>query len=788
MKFNSFIFLFSKLNEFFRYVVDTYRAAHRKNVPQRPAALEPARPLGARASRPRAPAAASAPAGSSGGQGELKIGLFADLPPGVTPALRKRMKADAAQRLPAHAQPSASQWKLILSNDISTCVVAGAGSGKSTSLVLRILFLVHYLDVPLNEISVMTFTRASREDFIRRLVQLFDAWGRPVGLAEARACVTTFHATVLGWTRSLPGLERAQAFETLGVADEVEPVALQVTAQQRAQLNACYQRLMKTDPLFAASIERLRRQAAQLPKLPRNHPRVQRRLLALQAAAERDQELCDLIEAQWKQAGHWPLPGLVADRRLHTIQGQSFQCHGYLEGTDTWVMLGAEETFAERSRPGAALTIRAEWAVKRTLFQAFFGKSLIWLDKFSDSKAAVKCAVQGPGVEFALAGESHRQPLLDAFVTTAGFIENLGLDVVAVPACIELDADRPFFEALARFWPSLEQQLRQQQPPVLTYNRMFELFSSSGTHLKQLPAPPLASLRHLMVDEFQDISPRIAAWVQRALAERLDRFPEMKASLMCVGDDWQSIYGWRGSSPAYFLKFEHAFPAPRMRRLKLKENYRSHQQIIDAAEFMVKGVATIAGKGATAAGLAGNPETSPRVQVHERKVEAIAGLFERLLKQKATVLVLYRQAKDDPRKDPKLKALLQAPGSGAERFRCMTIHAAKGLEAEVVVLIGDCGSRQAPGSRDRLYELASLGEGGGTEPYVKAQAEEALRLAYVAITRAAREVYWYVDSFDSSPAGGAAARANQSPDLFERKRGDSGIDMLSRTREETEAG
>ncbi|WP_426199512.1 UvrD-helicase domain-containing protein [Pseudomonas sp. DC3200b2] len=716
--------------------------------------------------------------------------MFADLPPGVTPTLRKRMKVDAAQRLPAHAQPSASQWKLILSNDISTCVVAGAGSGKSTSLVLRILFLVQYLGVPLSEISVVTFTRASREDFIWRLVKLFEAWERPLSSNEARACVTTFHAAVLAWTRSLPGLEQAQAFETLGTGKETEAFSLRVSAQQRTELNACYHDLMSTDAIFASAIERLRLQAAQLGRLPSDHPRVQRRLLAIQPAAERDQELTDLIEAQWKQAGHWPLPGIVAERRFHDILGQRFQCHGYLEGTDTWVILGAEEPFAERSRPGAALSMRAEWAVKRTLFQAFFDKPLIWLDGYADFSGASSAESQGPGIEFALAGESQRQPLLDAFVAMAGFVENLGLEVAKVPSGIELEADRPFFDALGRFWPAFEHRLRQQQPPVLTYNRMFGLFSSASEHLHRLPASRLASLRNLMVDEFQDISPRIANWLRAALAERLRRSPQAGASLVCVGDDWQSIYGWRGSSPSFFLKFEQVFPAPRSRRLKLKENFRSHQQIIDAAEFLVKFIATIPGKGAVAAGLSGELETLPRVQVHERNAEAVLALFERLSQQKASVLVLYRQAKDDPRKDPVLKAFLTAQereGGHERQFRCMTIHGAKGLESDVVVLLGDCDSRQAPGSRDRLYQIAGLGATGDPAPYVQAQAEEALRLAYVAITRAAREVHWYLDAPDSSQEGGAAARAAQAPTQFERQRGETGVNALSRTRAETEA-
>ena len=67
--------------------------------------------------------------------------LFDDWRLPLTAELKKRMKADVARLLPEHAQPSAAQWKMIFSDTPSTSVVAGAGAGKSTTLVLRILLL-----------------------------------------------------------------------------------------------------------------------------------------------------------------------------------------------------------------------------------------------------------------------------------------------------------------------------------------------------------------------------------------------------------------------------------------------------------------------------------------------------------------------------------------------------------------------------------------------------------------------------------------------------------------------
>jgi superfamily I DNA/RNA helicase len=86
-------------------------------------------------------------------------------------------------------------------------------------------------------------------------------------------------------------------------------------------------------------------------------------------------------------------------------------------------------------------------------------------------------------------------------------------------------------------------------------------------------------------------------WAGAACGARAQR-----SSLLCVGDDWQSIYGWRGSSPKYFMEFNKEFPSPTTTRVMLSENFRSHQHIIDAAEHIVKAAPAISGKKAKASG------------------------------------------------------------------------------------------------------------------------------------------------------------------------------------------
>nr|WP_279290629.1 UvrD-helicase domain-containing protein [Pseudomonas atacamensis] len=694
--------------------------------------------------------------------------LFDDWRLPLTAELKKRIKADVARLLPAHAQPSAAQWKMIFSDTPSTSVVAGAGAGKSTTLVLRILLLSHYLGFELDSMTVVTFTRESRKDFINKLIEIFTLWGQPLNLKQARELVRTFHSRILPMVRSLPGFERLQAFENLSDrpqsgAEEVDsnPFDLRINDAQRQQLNACYHRLFNDDERFRQLIQPLSRAGLQLKELERDHPDVQKRMAVTELAAKRDEELCDVIEDLWFRAGAWPIKGIEPNRQAFEINGSKFHAHGYIPSLDAWVVLGfdAREN-AQLTRPNAKLSVRAEWAVKRTLFQAFCRKPLIWLDSYESSRRVLATlagdASAGPGFDYKVKGELASAPLLDCFVAAAGFIENLGLDVpdaVSRMSFAKDDPDRFFFEALSLFWRAFEDHLLDQKPPVMTYNRMFALFSEhSPENLKLLSDELLRPMAHLMIDEFQDVSPQIVSWIRASLNEIRSRGPAMhigrgaqRSSLLCVGDDWQSIYGWRGSSPSYFMEFNKEFPSPSTTRVMLSDNYRSHQHIIDAAEHIVRAAPAIAGKKAKASG---EPKPLHPVNVLERDDEALGQRLAEHYRRGDSILMLYRKSSDKLLIEEHIQPVLNVDSSlpyDARRLKQLTYHSAKGLQADAVFLLGDCQHLTSSPYKNQVYRMAGLGKTGDSEPYDTAQKDEILRLAYVGITRAVSHCYWYVE-------------------------------------------
>jgi DNA helicase II / ATP-dependent DNA helicase PcrA len=101
--------------------------------------------------------------------------------------------------------------------------------------------------------------------------------------------------------------------------------------------------------------------------------------------------------------------------------------------------------------------------------------------------------------------------------------------------------------------------------------------------------------RHILVDEFQDTNRLQYRW--------LKLFRSQDARFFCVGDDDQSIYTFRGAHVGNMADFEREFKVARV--IRLEQNYRSHGNILDAANALIannrnrlgKNLWTAAGKG-----------------------------------------------------------------------------------------------------------------------------------------------------------------------------------------------
>lgn len=230
--------------------------------------------------------------------------------------------------------------------------------------------------------------------------------------------------------------------------------------------------------------------------------------------------------------------------------------------------------------------------------------------------------------------------------------------------------------------------------------------------------------KYVLVDEFQDVN--------GLQVKLLDLLLTPETQLFCVGDDWQSIYGFRGSEIDYIVNFEKYFDQSQV--IKLDVNYRSTQTIVGASTEVIR-----KNKFQIDKEIRAHKQTPSKIQIYRAKetgrdgadymVEKVRDLQKEGLNPE-NILVLYRRSKMYlPYRDALKMAGL--------RVTAKTIHASKGLEAKVVFIIGlTDGSGGFPDIwlDDVVFRVVK-------DVKFDMLMEEERRLFYVALTRAKDELY-----------------------------------------------
>ncbi|KOC87437.1 DNA helicase IV [Winslowiella iniecta] len=231
--------------------------------------------------------------------------------------------------------------------------------------------------------------------------------------------------------------------------------------------------------------------------------------------------------------------------------------------------------------------------------------------------------------------------------------------------------------------------------------------------------------KHILVDEFQDISP------QRAALLAALRKQNKQTTLFAVGDDWQAIYRFSGAEMTLTTAFHHHFGDGD--RCVLDTTYRFNDRIGDIANRFVqenphqleKPLNSLSKGNKKSISLLPDDQLEPLLN----KISGYAKPEERVL-----LLARYHHLRPEilekaKTRWPKLK------------LDFMTIHASKGQQADFVIILGlQQGKDGFPAAaRESVMEQGLL-----PQPEDFPDAEER-RLAYVAITRAKQQVWMLFD-------------------------------------------
>ena len=227
--------------------------------------------------------------------------------------------------------------------------------------------------------------------------------------------------------------------------------------------------------------------------------------------------------------------------------------------------------------------------------------------------------------------------------------------------------------------------------------------------------------KHILVDEFQDISPQRAALVAAL------RKQNSQTTLFAVGDDWQAIYRFSGAQLSLTTAFHHTFGEGD--RCDLDTTYRFNSRIGEVANrFIQKNPHQLA----KPLNSLTSGDKKAVTLLEESQLDLLLDKLSGFAKAEERILVLARYHHLKP-------ASLEKAATRWPRLQLefMTIHASKGQQADYVIVVGlHEGNDGFPApARESIMEEALL-------PVVEdfPDAEER-RLLYVALTRARHRVW-----------------------------------------------
>jgi len=637
----------------------------------------------------------------------------------------KRMTAEHAKLLVDDLKADEAQCNAIVRDDVRNLVIAGAGSGKTRTIVGRIRYLLERR-VPANAILAVTFTNKATEEMQDRLKQM----GVPIADREGGGVtVSTLHS--LG-----KRVVQAMATGPISVADDRWTDSLVAAVLREARTGQ--------DPHLAelylqAILNFHRNEDETAPAIGGDKTYRTLRGEHVRSVGERmiaDFLVFNHVEYKYEAKATWA-----------SVEGGRGAYHPDFTLPESGVSIEYWGINRAGEVPAGWTTSTAEYkqgmAWKRDQFHGE-GKTLIEFYDYERTEGTLDAALRERLIR---AGILLRPMTFEEVGKSFGDLKYIGSSIEKLLVQFITNA-----RAMRREPKEIQPQLKRSTPRVhhfgllgiVVLERYQAALSAEGridfsdmlhraADILESGTNPLPKFEHVLVDEFQDTSAAMARFLKALVAVT-------EARLFAVGDDWQAIYGFAGGDVDHIINFESHFgPAS---TTMLNVNYRSPAVIVEAGAALIARNERQVTKQVVI-----SSREQGQAYVHEVSdddsaiVDRTAWLVRQELRQVPAdrILVLSRT-------NHLLEDVIQAcrqngvpvgkPDRDVQGVRILSAHKAKGLEADVVIVAN---------ASDHLFGFPSKVENPDVLEPVRmsagdAQAEER-RLFYVAITRAMKRLH-----------------------------------------------
>ena len=641
---------------------------------------------------------------------------------------------------------NAEQREAAVSEEKRLLVLAGAGSGKTKTLIQRILYLISEKSVEPSGILAITFTRNAAQEMIDRLILGADRQGSYAAIVGDKALsdkekeherrkyfrkypwlsamsVQTFHSFCYGLLRKFGSPEFDNRFKLLpdSSPDEATDTALRAPETQKE----IFQKLIKQQCenveyllklkryILDYYVDEMRKKSTRIGQATYEKPYTTLRGEQVRSKSER--YIADWLYLHRIEYAYEPTV---------VLQDFPFQPDFYLPQADLYLehvsnlsqgMKDKEEQFHIARK----LLIKTYEPMTKDIAAFYEALARNILPRISEEiKREVALSVESEFKAYFKQLDEFVSLLITAMDKMK--VEGMSFEEIYTRASHEqFDRVKVFYE-LAK--PLLDEyRVYCTHKSYLDFNDLLLMAIQLFEHNPETREMFRQKYSSLLVDEFQDVNTLQIRLLHHLLTE--------ETKLFCVGDDWQSIYGWRGSEVDYIVNFTEHFKEAAI--IKLSINYRSNDTIVRASNEVIKNNSHKIDKEIRALKQEGKKIYLYLAQ--KETEDGVANVVQAVLEflkrgyRKEDILVLYRKSRAIEPYREHLRGLATL----------RTIHAAKGLEARIVFLVGLTGGVHGfpqVWESDRILQIIKPRN-------IKLLMEEERRLFYVALTRAREEVF-----------------------------------------------